>query len=230
MRRMWIVALALALPRAAASSDLDADAFRSKKHGIRFEVSQAWDLHRQTGYPAILALLIHREVEASISLTVGPLRPREAVAALIRRNLKGLATLQIQEAGTRRTVHAGREVWTVELAYRNRRLLQLYMLHEHRFVVLTLSASASEIGPLRDDLYATLESLELSTPESERAPAPVPGRGGAGLDTRPNVGPSAPSSGPSSAPGQPPPSTRPSSGPQPEALDEMPTLDEPPKK
>ena len=199
-----LVALLLLLPAQAAALDLDDQTYRNRELGLRFAVPEGWLLSRQTGYPAVLALVTHTQGGARMALALASKGEGSAdrnVEAIVRGNLAAMRAvgLRIESATARQPQPlAG---WRVVArraetdAAGTWEVRQLYLpAPGQRLLVLTLAAPQREIrGYLldRDALLASLEVGGAPLPAAViRAPAPAGGPGGPTA-----TGPTAPPSG-----------------------------------
>jgi len=166
MQRLYIIGLVL-LPSVASAIDLDESLFVNRQHGIRLEVPEGWTLSQQTGYPSVLALLLHPKSRACINLTLGTSGSGNDLRGFVLKNRKGLDAIGLRVSASRPSTVRGRAVWQLDISDRRgtTALRQLYLVHGSCALILTLSASSAQIKDHLFDLAQVVELLQLTKPE-----------------------------------------------------------------
>lgn len=221
MTRVYICALLL-LPSVAAALDLDDSTFTDRKVGIRMEVPEGWVLHRHTGYPSLLALMLQPQRRSSITLAVGPEGSARDLRRFVQRNIDAVRKVGLRVTEHRVATVGSRSVWRLSMFRpgHDTAVRQIYLGHGGVAVILTLSTPKKQLAQTQFDLTATAELLELAPPSGgppqPRAASSYPRRS-PGTDPQPpgQEGPET-SSRPNPPEGQPPaPGARPAQRPVP---------------
>jgi hypothetical protein len=216
MKRLYTFGLLLVASPVWAI-DLDEGTYTNRPVGVQMEVPEGWTLHRQTGYPSLLALLLKPERRSSISLTLGPDGSGQNLVAFVQRNEKGIREVGLTIKGSRAVTMGGRKVWQLDLVDRrgDTAVRQLYLPHGSRTLILTLSTPTRQLKQTLFDLTDTVELLELthptttqmqprdisSFPERPNDDGSLPPEDAAEASSRANKGPqSQPASKPASRP------------------------------
>jgi hypothetical protein len=195
---LLIGSLLLLLTASAMALDLDDQSYVNRELGLRFAVPEGWLLSRQTGYPALLAVLTQAHSRARMALALAGARPdasAAAIEALVRGNLAAMRTVGLwiesatprkpqPQAGwrviARRTATDATGPWEVR---------QLYLpAPRRRLLVLTLAAPQREIKTYlldRDTLLASLEAEGAPLAATLSSPAARPDAGDQGTQHTP---------------------------------------------
>jgi hypothetical protein len=181
MRSLYIGSLVIFVATSAHAFGIDDSSYVNRKLGVRLEIPEGWALHQQTGFPSVLALLIHRDNHrVSISLTVGvlpaPGKPNSAPArgtsgdaarsmleSYVRSNRRGMAAIGLKVEDSRRVSIAERSTWRLTLRddKGGLRLLQHYLTRGQEVFILTLTAPADQLTRYTQDLFQALDLLRL---------------------------------------------------------------------
>jgi len=140
--------------------------FFSARHGVGIEAPLGWGLSLHTGYPTVLAALVHPG-GGRISLAVDRTTVKDA-AALVEQSKPGLLAqgLTIERVGP--GAHGGVLV-DARATGRNQALRQLYVVRgvgggERQAVVVTLATPAGELAAASAPFDWVLAHLTLETP------------------------------------------------------------------
>jgi hypothetical protein len=210
-RRRSCLALLLSLVAAAAilvgsgeqasAIDLDEGIYRNAALGIRMPIPPRWKLYRMSGYPSLLAILVHDDGTATLSLSVTLSRPGEKLAALVAEERRGLGAVGIEVESDQAKVLLGKKV--IEVVGRQRatgkKLTLLYHQQGIQILILTLCDPLAGSGGHARDLQEILAYLTVEEQNTE-------GTGGAGrtepqeIQTRPSEKEGSPDAAPASMP------------------------------
>jgi hypothetical protein len=170
MKRLYIFSLLLVPSIARGGIDLDDSTFTDKPLGLHLEVPEGWTLHRQTGYPSLLAVLLKPGRRSSISLTLGPEGSGPNLRTFVQQNEKAVREVGLEVKGSRAATVGGRKVWQLDLADRSgaTSVRQLYLTHGSHALILTLSTPTRQLKQTQFDLVDTVELLELTRPAATR--------------------------------------------------------------
>jgi len=227
MRRLYIIGLLL-IPSIVHAADFDNSTYLNRPLGIRLEVPEGWTLTQQTGYPSILALLLHDAVSLSLSIAHGTGGNLERLA---RENIVGMRATGLRVSSSRRTTVRGKAAWQLDLTDRRGKIgvRQLYLAHESVGLIVTLVSPLAQFKDHLFDLAQVVDLLHLTRParvqrqsDSDSYPEGAlgddgsipPTDGAQSNDSRPNR---PPTSHPTSRPG--PPTSRPTPRPTPTPLE-----------
>jgi hypothetical protein len=159
-----LLGLALAWSLAAASPRLGR--FFSARHGVGVETPIGWTLSQHTGYPDIIAVLLHPD-GSRISISAAPTTTSDA-SALAQQSRRGLEAQHLAITRVGPGPRGG-----VQLEARNparaSELRQLYLVRpvragKRQAVVLTLTARADALATAVAAFDWTVAHLALETP------------------------------------------------------------------
>jgi hypothetical protein len=147
--------------------------FVSARHGIGVEAPSGWTLSLHTGYPSIVALLVHPN-GSRISLSVSDTTVQTA-RELVDRNRRGLEAQKLTVTKIGESVRDGIAV-DAHAQARDDRLRQIYLVRAlpggaHQAIVLTLTAREDVFTTAATSLDLVLARLTLETPSSAAADA-----------------------------------------------------------
>jgi hypothetical protein len=223
----FLVAL-FAGARSGHCLDLDSGVYQNASLGLRMPIPSRWRLYRTTGYPSILAILVHEDGSSTLALSTAASRPGQSLAALAAEEAKGLAAVGMTAERIQPRVYFGKKVIEIEARFASggQKLTLLYHQKGIQIFILTLCAPAGRPEYAQDlqEVLAYLTIGEAESAESVESRA-VKSRE---VETRSRSGSaSAPSSAPATAPS---PSSKPTRGPAPlpptgpELPDDLPEL------
>lgn len=180
LQALSIGILGAALAAGLATAAPRARRFFSAHHGVGIEVPVGWSLSRHTGYPDVLAVLIHPS-GGRLSLSVAPTTAATAqvLADESRRGLEAQhLTIGRVGAGARGGVELG-----ATNATRGEALRQLYVVRPvgaaRQGIVLTLAARNDAFAALTPAFDWAVAHLSLETPTGAAELRPAGADGGA---------------------------------------------------
>lgn len=187
-RRLLILLLLLLLlvPLHAGAYGEDS-ILRDKASGVTLQAPYDWVLHKQTGYPDLRGLLVHRLGDATIALMVGHLAPGQSLEAYVKSNCRAMARvgIKVTRCGT---LERGRATWRRVDGVSDqgrKRLEQYYRTSGGQAIILSLT-SASKVAAARSaDLWRVQDALTV-TPRNTEPPRNDATRG---VQTAPNEAP-----------------------------------------
>lgn len=147
--------------------------FVSARHGVGLEAPSGWTLSLHTGYPSIVALLIHPN-GSRISLSISETTAQTA-RELVDRNRRGLEAQKLSVTRVGESVRDGISV-DARAQARDEHLRQIYLVRPlpggaHQAIVLTLTAREDVFATAAASLDLVLARLTLETPSSAAADA-----------------------------------------------------------
>jgi hypothetical protein len=147
--------------------------FVSAKHGIGVEAPNGWTLSLHTGYPSIVALLVHPN-GSRISISVSETTAQTA-RELVDRNRRGLEAQRLTVTKVAESVRDGFAV-DARAQVRDDQLRQIYLVRAlpggaHQAIILTLTARADVFATAAASLDLVVARLTLETPTSASADA-----------------------------------------------------------
>lgn len=164
-------ALALTLSASALAFDLHDTRFTDTAHGVTLHAPYGWKLHRTSGYPSILVVLVSPDGSSTISLTAGHLRPGQGLPAYLSTNCSAARKvgLRVQECGPAQV--AGRRLMKVLARAPEQRseVHQLYITGVGRVFILTLSCPARRSRDMLSKLIQVLDTIKIQLDNSSRA-------------------------------------------------------------
>jgi hypothetical protein len=167
LRALLIGILGAALTAGFVTAAPRARRFFSARHGVGIETPVGWSLSRHTGYPDVLAVLVHPS-GGRMSLSAAPTAATTA-QALAEQSRRGMEAQRLTIGKVAAGARGGVELQATNAA-RGETLRQLYLVRAvgsaaHQGVVLTLVARDAEFAALTPafDWAATHLALEPPT-------------------------------------------------------------------
>lgn len=147
--------------------------FVSAKHGVGVEAPNGWTLSQHTGYPSIVALMLHPN-GSRISISVSE-TSAETARALVDRNRRGLEAQKLTVTKIAETVRDGTAV-DARAQGRDESLRQIYLVRalpggKHQAIIVTLTARSDVLVTATSSLDLVVARLALETPASSSVDA-----------------------------------------------------------
>lgn len=244
VRASYFIPLLLLLAGPALALDLDDTTYSDPKLGLTLHAPHGWKIHRQSGYPSMMVVLVSADGQGTISLAEGHLEPGQDMEAFLKGNCSAMRRvgLRVERCGPAKV--ANRDLGrSLARTWNNASEIQQYYLKSQgRMLVLTLGCPTRRANSFAVKLLQVLDTLAIKVSDSTQGRNPTRtrrdtatwGKRRKGEDALPELGkdrgpaaggalpeiggpssrPSGPSSRPSSAPAGP--ATKPSSGALPE--------------
>jgi len=169
-RRLLVICLLLALP-ANARAYGEASTLRDKASGVTLRAPYGWILHKQTGYPELRGLLVHRKGDATIALMIGHLAPGQRLAAYIKENCQAMTVVgvTVKKCGSPESNSPRWRRVEGAISKQRHRVEQFYRAEGGQVIILSLS-SAEEVATERSaDLWRVLDTLIVTPRNTEKA-------------------------------------------------------------
>ena len=177
VRASYIIPLLL-LASPASALDLDDTTYTDAKLGLRLHAPHGWKIHRQSGYPSMLVVLVSTDGKATISLAQGHLRPGENMEGFIKANCSAMRRvgLRVERCGPARV--ADRDVGrSLARTWNNAaEVQQYYVQSQGRVLVLTLGCPAKRANGFAVKLLQVLDTLTIKVADSTRGRDPTRAR------------------------------------------------------
>ena len=162
---------ALLSVRALPAESLHQRYYRNRKLGLEFVLQEGWVVSRQTGYPQILAIILHEASDTTISLAMGarpvragdkPQLSQENIRLLLQRrqseDARALTKVGLRVADKRADRRFGNPAIAQQLSAQRKPELFLYQLYTYwrgRALIWTLRCRASA----KDAMLVALERV-----------------------------------------------------------------------
>ena len=198
VRTFYIIPLLL-LASPAMAFDLDDTTYNDQKLGLTLHAPHGWKIHRQSGYPSMLVVLVSPDGRGTISLAHGHLLPGKGIDAFLKSNCSAMRRvgLRVEECGP--AVVAGHEVMRSRARSWNNatEIKQLYIKSQGLVFILTLGSPSTRSASFSVKLLQVLDTLvikkeETSKGRGEESSRDTATRGkkvtGAGKDALPELG------------------------------------------
>ena len=164
------MSLPLVAAPATARAYAEASTLRDKASGVTLRAPYGWVLHKQTGYPELRGLLVHRKGDANIALMVGHLAPGQGLEAYIKENCQAMIVVGVAVKLCGRT-ESSRPLWRrvdgVNGKHR-RRVEQYYRTEGGQVIILSLSAASGVAARRSADLWRVLDTLIIPSRNTEK--------------------------------------------------------------
>lgn len=225
------------LANQALAVGLDDTTYHNGQLGIRLHAPHGWKIHRQAGYPSMLAVMVSPDGVGTINLATGHLSPGQTIKQYVDGNCSAmrLVGLRVEQCGPA-TLGRHKIMRSLSRSWNNlTEVRQVYIKSRGRVFILTLGCPRRLTGRFRSKLLQVLDTVTIDEETNSRVSGDQSRdtatrgkriKGGSGRDALPELGqPSAPrlkggplpdlTSGPATQPGskQAPPASRPATQP-----------------
>jgi len=199
VRALYIIPLAALIASPAWALDLDDTTYSNPPLGLTMHAPHGWKIHRLSGYPSMLAILVSQDGHATISLTHGHLQPGQGIEAFLKGNCSAMRRvgLRVDECGPARVT--GREVMRSRARSWNNAtaMKQIYIKSQGHVFILTLACPAARVNSFSAKLLQVLDTTTIKKAEDTKGRDQESGRdtatkgkrvSGPGKDALPELG------------------------------------------